>query len=619
MKNELKISILSIVCALCAVVAMPVHGASSVRSLGGAGTYSGTSSAAAAKADSTGSASNSVRGGSMRVNGASSASTDRVSSSRASAMPRLSIGKYLGGSTAVNGGSSIRPGGAAGGQGNSDVSGNLQERIKVLESYMGYKPTGDNIPEQMREIRLDVEKLAADLEELTGVVTDVVYENGELTVTQDGKDTVFDLAKDFAGKSEIEALQDAIDAIAAPDLSEYAKLADLKDAVDALEAADESMGSAISVLQGGMITKDVLDSKVGELMAADKALQDTIDALENSLPSTEGLVNKDYVDNAVVGLQTADQALQDAIAAIVQPDVDKAYVDAAIARLNSAITGLQEADSAMEEMVADLQSELDGMATKGELSAAKAELQAAIDKINKGDVDLTGYYTKVDADSIFAKKSEIPTKVSAFDNDSGYLTEGALTNYVKSSQIQALQDDLDASKLAIAENASDISSLETSVASAASDAVDAKLAAADAVSDAAAAQSTADAAKTAAASAQNLANLNAETLEGLADVAKTGMYGDLIDAPNMEQFVTNEMLQEKKYLTEEKAEQTYLTESNVNEYIEIPDNSITAAKIQAGAVTSEKINSGTGNAGEMVMLMSNGDGTSSWVSVGVAE
>ena len=36
-------------------------------------------------------------------------------------------------------------------------------------------------------------------------------------------------------------------------------------------------------------------------------------------------------------------------------------------------------------------------------------------------------------------------------------------------------------------------------------------------------------------------------------------------------------------------------------------------------MTAEKINTGTDNAGEMVMLMSNGDGTSQWVSVDVAE
>ncbi len=862
MKNELKISTLSIVCVLCAAIAAPAFGASSVRSLGGAGTYSSASSAAAAKSDSTGnSTANSVRGGSMRMNNTSTSSS-RLGTARAATTPRLSIGKYLGGSTAVSGGSSIRPGESAGGnQGGSDVSGNLQNRIKVLEEFMGYSSTGDNIPEQLKDIQLDVDALAADLAALTGAVTEVVYADGELTVTQDGKDTVFDLTKDFADKSEIEALQDAIDAIVIPNLDDYAKLtdldglltgadlSDLEDAVEALELADESMDAAIKALQGGMVTKDVLGSKVGELTAADADLQAAIDALENTMPSTEGLVNKDYVDNAVAGLKQADQALQKAIDAIVQPDVDKAYVDAAIDDLNSAIAGLQSADSAMEQAIADLQARIanaatkeeikdfvtsstvdskieaaiaglasqeeikdfvtsgklqeeiaklatkdsianfvtsdevtqsiadatkdlltaddvadfvksgelttaianatNGLATIDDLNTAKSELQAAIDKINSGDVDLTNYYTKADADSIFATKSEIPVvpmNISAFNNDSGYITGDALTDYAKTTDLSGVQDLVDANKDAIAENVADITALDSAVQAAASEAADAKLAAGTAqnmadlnaadikelqeagyITDAALVpyaksenlakvatsgsyddlinqptlitqddltalrtalesqinakedagdyvtsealkevsdtladlkddsytkaeidQKIADAVTggnvdlsgyaTAAALNQVKADLEAKDTElsdgltaltnsltdyvkksELSAVATSGSYNDLKDVPDMQQYVTNETLEEKKFLTEEVAQQTYLTESNVNEFVEIEDGSITVEKLAAGAVTAEKINTGTGNAGEMIMLMSNGDGTSEWVSVEVAD
>lgn len=51
------------------------------------------------------------------------------------------------------------------------------------------------------------------------------------------------------------------------------------------------------------------------------------------------------------------------------------------------------------------------------------------------------------------------------------------------------------------------------------------------------------------------------------------------------------------------------------ETYEVPDRSITVEKLADGAVTAEKIDTGTDNAGEMLMLMSNGDGTSTWVSV----
>ena len=515
MKNELKISILSIACVLCTTMAMPALGASSVRSLGGAGTYASASSAASAKSGANGgSAINSVRGGSMRVNTSTNnaSGSTRTSTSRATTTPRLSIGKYLAGSSAVSGGSSDKVEGEL-----SQLTGNLQQRIRILEQFMGYSSTGDDIPEQFEAIQVDIEKLKDDVAALSaGEVTDVTYEDGVLTVVNGGDEMTYDLSKDFAGMSEIAALETALDDLESK-LADYAKLSDLdglltsadlselEDAIDALELVDASMDSAIKALQGGMVTKEDLNAKVSELSQVDAGLQAAIDALKNTMPSTEGLVNKDYVDNAVAGLESADAALQDAIDAIVRPDVDKAYVDAAIAGLNTAITELRAADTSMGQAIADLQSRMANVATRddikdfvtsdyvtdaikdlatksdiqdfvksgdfqaeiaklatkeqiadfvtsdvvtksiadatkdlltaddvadfvtsgdmaaaitnatsdlvttAELNTAKSELQAAIDKISAGDIDLTNYYTKAEAEAKFATKAEIPS------------------------------------------------------------------------------------------------------------------------------------------------------------------------------------------------------------------
>lgn len=126
MKKDLKISTVAIVCVLCAAVSA-AHGASSVRTLGGAGTYS---SAAAASGTSTSSAT--ARGGSVRVtptvNRVSSGAVNNSASAgatttRVATTPRLSIGKYLGGGTAVSGGPSIKPQnpGASGGSSSGGV------------------------------------------------------------------------------------------------------------------------------------------------------------------------------------------------------------------------------------------------------------------------------------------------------------------------------------------------------------------------------------------------------------------------------------------------------------------------------------------------------------------
>lgn len=624
MKNELKISTLSIVCALCAATVMPAFGATAVRSLGGAGTYSSASSAASAKSASDGSgAINTARGGSMRVGTSTGAS--RSTSTRAATTPRLSIGKYLAGSSAVSGGANL--GGSSSGGSGSDVSGNLQKRIVVLEEFMGFSTTGDNIPEQLDALDSRIDELSDKIDGLQGGGAD--------------NEAVSQLQQDTAAlKSQVESFAAQLDNVAT------------KDEVE------------------GFITSAEVENVIKD-MATKSDIQD--------------LVSSGELQTEIAKLATKDE-----IADFVTSD-----------DVTDAIAGLATAD----DVAKAIKGATSTLATKQELADAKSELQSAIDRINAGQVELTNYYTKTQTDAMLA-------------------------DYAKQSALAIIEAAIAANKTLIDENAADITSLEVSVADAASEAADAKLDAADALSAATSAQSTANAAKTAADSAQNLANLNASELAGLADVAKSGSYNDLLDQPtlitqadlntlrsaletqinakadagdvatadaldavsdaladlkadsytkaeidqkiadavtggeidlsgyatatalneaiaaleaedkelsdglsaltsslndyvkkgDLDGYLTTETLEQtletKKYLTEEKAEQTYLTESNVNQYVEIPDNSITAAKIQAGAITSDKINTEL-DAGEMVMLMSNGDGTSSWVAVTV--
>lgn len=650
MKKELKISTLSIVCVLCTVIAMPSFGASAVRSIGGAGTYSSASNAATAGSKTSSGSTNSVRAGSLRSTGAKA--TTSASSTRAAATPRLSIGKYLSGVGATGKPVASTGGSSSGSMGVGQAG--VEQRVTKLEKALGL----DEYNGDFGSLVIDVEQMQKDIAVLTGEMPMIEFEDGVLTIVQDGKPEKIDLNDYFASADSLQALEDKINEIVIPDLTDYAKKADLdglltsadlselNSAVSALELVDESMDAAIKVLQGGMITADALDAKVDELKTVDAGLQAQIDNLKNSTPSTEGLVNKDYVDGLVAQLESADEALQNAIVAIEKPDVNKVYVDEAIAGLNDAISALRGADSTMEQTIAGLQSALANVATKDEikdfitsgavdskiqeavaglvtdddikdfvssgklqeeiaklatkseivnfvnseqvsaaiidatkdlltaddiadfvksgdmttaianatkdlvtkteLDNAKSDLQAAIDNINAGQVELTNYYTKADADAKFATKTE--------------LTD--------------MQGSIDA-------NASDIAALETAVLSAVADATDAKLAAG---------------------SAQNLADLNAADIKELQDAGyiTESALAPYAKSDDLKQYVTN----------------TDVVESITNALntFEIPDGSITAEKIQNGAVTSEKINTGTGNSGEMMMLMSNGDGTSSWVS-----
>lgn len=118
MKTKFNILSASLVGIVCASIMTPSFAASSVRSLGGAGTFTGTSSVRSNTAASTsGSAVSAARAGSIRINNGTSAKVNsgaslRTPSTRSATAPRLSIGKYLAGSSALGGGSSkpVNPG-----------------------------------------------------------------------------------------------------------------------------------------------------------------------------------------------------------------------------------------------------------------------------------------------------------------------------------------------------------------------------------------------------------------------------------------------------------------------------------------------------------------------------
>lgn len=313
MKNELKISTLSIVCVLCAAFSAPVSAAPAVRALGGVGTYSSASNAASAKASgATAGAINSVRGGTVRV-GSSSANNkaDGVSAStaRTSAVPRLSIGKYLAGSATL--------GGAVSGQTKpGQASGNLQQRIEILEQHLGYKGDGSFSQDgRIEKLELDFETLSADVKKLTaGTVSDVEYAGGVLAVYKmvDGKEVKieYDLNTEFAGVSELIALEEKINQIVLgnyvtrDELAGYALKTDLTSAVAQLQATDVQLQAAIDVLAGSNDFADIaalneLSARVDGLVAADAvtaadilALQTTVAALENQANS---FVTKDVL------------------------------------------------------------------------------------------------------------------------------------------------------------------------------------------------------------------------------------------------------------------------------------------------------------------------------------
>lgn len=175
--KSVKISRLSVVCVLCAAGLSPVFAASSVRNLGGSGTYSSASNAAAARSGSA--AINSARAGSVRATTGSTAKAvgstgaSAGSARTASNTARLSVGSYLQGGKTIQGGSSIKSQNPA----SSSSTSNNNNSNTVIQ-------------EQVDQIRVTIDALQdADSERYTISETDDLLDNKQdILVAGDGID-----------------------------------------------------------------------------------------------------------------------------------------------------------------------------------------------------------------------------------------------------------------------------------------------------------------------------------------------------------------------------------------------------------------------------------------------
>ena len=210
MKHDLKISRLAIICVLCTAVS-GAYGASSVRAFGGAGTYSSASDAAAAGGGSSTNSAASVRGGSLRVTPnsgtsgtATSISTSNTTSGRVATSPRLSIGHYLGGGTAVSGGSSLRPsgGGSSSSGGGSSSGGDTNPDVSGLRQ---------DVDDLMREVE-DLHTADSDIHESIDILRDETQ--GKLIPRADGYIIIEDDNEIFV---DVDALQGALETVAGED------------------------------------------------------------------------------------------------------------------------------------------------------------------------------------------------------------------------------------------------------------------------------------------------------------------------------------------------------------------------------------------------------------------
>ena len=405
MKNELKISTLSIACVLCTAMAMPSFGAPAVRSLGGAGTYSSASSAASTGSKSASTAKSTVRGGSMRVG---DTTTTPSTSTRAAASPRLSIGKYLASSSATSG----KPSGG-GNLGQAGQESSWKPRVEALEAVLGLPDLDDGLV-------VDVKQLQDDLNDMTdgGYRISVEEEDGKLTISQGDKEV---WTGGFASFEGLKALQDVLDALTGRVSVNETAIATLETGLESLKNTVDGLGgiasgdllnrvadleSTVRGLQSGGASGETVTQLQEDVEGLSSQVESVVARLENVATQEEikDFVKSDAVESMIQDLATKGEitALQTEMAKLATKDSVKDFVTSDY--VTQAIAGLQTADQVSQAIDAKIAN----LATKAELETAKSELQAAIDNINAGQVELTNYYTKADADAKFATKAEIP-------------------------------------------------------------------------------------------------------------------------------------------------------------------------------------------------------------------
>ena len=445
MKYEVKISRLAVVCALCTAAFSSAFGAATVRSLGGVGTYSGTSAAAAGSSTGT----SAVRAGSLRVtptaggtsSTSASASKGATTTGRAATSSRLSIGKYLGGVKAQTSGNS-GSNGSSGGSMTPGVAADLANRVTELEKQVG------NVYNKS-----DVDAVLSDKQNvLTSVDNYIVIDKDEIYL-------------------DVDALQDNLDAVAGKDGREIeigSNASHLLWRYSGDSTWQELIAlSDITGVEGAMGPQGPAGEKGEKGDKGEKGEKgDPGEGLDASLYSTTEQMNQ-IIGTAIKNANyvTPDD-FTDALAAKADKTQLSAYatntgVAAAIDTATAELATKEELNSKADASAIYTKTEsdakyltahqsLDGYAKSADIAsvyATKEQLDQAV--IDAADIDLSGYAKTSDLE-VKADKDSLPTKVSQLENDAKYLTEHQsleglvtkedLTDYAKTEDIPSVDD-----------------------------------------------------------------------------------------------------------------------------------------------------------------------------------
>lgn len=413
MKTKIKTSSIALLCALSAVVAMPVNAAAPVRTLGGAGTYSSASSASNTSGSTiskpAGATTASTRAGTMRVlpttvkatasagssSGSTSGATVSAGGTRVATSPRLSIGKYLSNKSATISASKKEAEDEMNFAADEKI-GNLQARIVDLEKFIG--AIGDSGLRQDLDALLtrfdaleneadveyaEIDSLAGRVAKLESDVVAALTESKAYTDEQIAEITGGTTSSLAELAARVEANESALDTLNGTGAGSIAQI--IANEILRADAAYDKKGAAETALN---TAKEYTDTELDKLEASLSGtstnlteLTQRVDSIEN--PDT-GLLKqaKDYADQSQADAETyadglADAALKDA----------NAYTDSKVAAVNKVVEKhtetIEQHNTTIEQHTAALAENKEAIASVDTIVKENVE---KIESIVQGDV-----------------------------------------------------------------------------------------------------------------------------------------------------------------------------------------------------------------------------------------
>ncbi len=449
-KHTLKISTMSVLCVLCAGLATNAMAAPAVRTLGGAGTYSGASAASAStRVGPTRAGSLRVTPSSARLITSNSGSASGSATSTSGGSQRLSIGKYLGGATttATTSGGSATPG-------STTSFKELEQRVDELEGNIGTDTVADS---------------------LSGRVA--ALENFQDKQIQGSADGIVDIADDGTVSIDVEKLMETVVAKDLNSRETEIRYTEDKNLQWRYTTGDDTEWHTLlngAALTGDYATANDLSTAIqnlantyatkGDVQTALNTMSDDINAALDLKADKATTYTKTEVDAAITtGVGTVDLSTYDAHIAnndIHVTTADKATWNAkqdAIGDLADIRSGAAAGATAVQPSALD--SKLTSYSTTAQMDAKLADKANSADVYTKGEIDTALDGISGEAGSI---ATQINTALEPYSTTAEMNTELAKKqNSLTEAQLSAVNSGIDTTKVGqIATNKADIAAIQ---------------------------------------------------------------------------------------------------------------------------------------------------------------